>query len=137
MSAVALPDTKTLLLRAHGPVLHVTLHRPDKRNAMSLAMVDELEAALDHVEAAGTRIVVFRGSNGNFCSGGDISDMAAASAQPVSGVDPIATMNRRFGDLLQRVDACPAAVIAVCEGAVMGGGFGLACVADVTLAVGG
>ena len=82
MSAVALPDTKTLLLRAHGPVLHVTLHRPDKRNAMSLAMVDELEAALDHVEAAGTRIVVFRGSNGNFCSGGDISDMAAASAQP-------------------------------------------------------
>ena len=39
--------------------------------------------------------------------------------------------------MLQTFDRCPAAVIAVCEGGVMGGGFGLACVADVTLAAGG
>jgi isohexenylglutaconyl-CoA hydratase len=63
--------------------------------------------------------------------------MAGAAAAPVTDVDPIAMMNRRFGRMLQAFEACPAAVIAVCEGGVMGGGFGLACVADVTIAVEG
>jgi isohexenylglutaconyl-CoA hydratase len=64
--------------------------------------------------------------------------MATAAAAPVTGgVDPIATFNRRFGALIERVDALPCAVVALCEGGVMGGGFGLACVADVVIAVDG
>jgi len=137
---MGLPPTETLRLHADGPVLHVTLNRPDKRNAMSLAMVDELMAVFAHVARGDVRIVVLRGAGGHFCSGGDVQDMARASAAQVDaaeGSDPIAVMNRRFGTLLEHVDASPAAVVAVCEGAVMGGGFGLACVADVTVAVEG
>ena len=42
-----LPNCETLLLNLEGGVLHVTLNRPDSRNAMSLAMVGELRAALN------------------------------------------------------------------------------------------
>lgn len=128
---------ETIRVRDEGPVRHVTLDRPDKRNAMSLAMVTELEAVLSALTADGVRVVVLRGAGGHFSAGGDVSDMATAAAKPVDGVDPIAVMNRRFGTLLQRVDRLPQAVVAVCEGAVMGGGLGLACIADVTIAVDG
>jgi len=127
----------SLVLRRHeGSVSHLTLHRPERRNAMSVAMLDELSEALDEAEAGGARVVVFRGAQGHFCAGGDIADMqAAAAASPgPDGTDPIASMNRRFGAMLERVAAFPMATVAVCEGAVMGGGFGLACVTDVTMA---
>lgn len=129
---------ETLLLDRAGPVLHVTLNRPERRNAMSARMVAELTTLFAGLSVGETRAVVLRGAGGHFCAGGDISDMAAAAgAERAGDADPVAAYNRTFGTLLQAVDACPAAVIAVCEGAVMGGGFGLAAVADVTLAVEG
>ena len=121
--------------RHEGHVSHLVLNRPERRNAMSVAMLDELMAGLDAAEAQGARVVVFRGAGGHFCAGGDIADMQRAAAAPVhADGDPIARMNRRFGTLLERVDAFPLATVSVCEGAVMGGGFGLACITDVTLA---
>ncbi len=130
-------ELHTLAVRADGPVLHVTLNRPDARNAMSAAMVEELmEVFEDADRSSEVRVVVLRGAGGHFCAGGDVKDMAAPP--PTSdGTDPVAALNRRFGTLLQTVDGCSKAVVAVCEGAVMGGGFGLACVSDVTLVVQG
>lgn len=128
---------QTLRVRDVGPIRHLTLDRPDKRNAMSLRMVDEIESVVDGLDGDGVRVLVLRGAGGHFCAGGDVSDMARASAEPVVDRDPIAVMNRRFGALLERLDQLPQAVVAVCEGAVMGGGIGLACIADVTLAVEG
>ncbi|MFK7928390.1 MAG: enoyl-CoA hydratase/isomerase family protein [Myxococcota bacterium] len=130
------PAPETLDVLRDGGLLRVVLNRPRKRNAMSLLMVTELEAVFAAVEADETvRVVVLRGAEGHFCAGGDVSDMATAAGKAVDGVDPIAAMNLRFGKMLRMVDASRAAVVAVCEGAVMGGGLGLACVADVTLAV--
>jgi isohexenylglutaconyl-CoA hydratase len=118
-----------------GGVWRLTLNRPERRNAMSLAMLGALGEALDEAEAGAARVVVLRGEGGHFCAGGDIADMQAAAAKKVDvGTDPIATMNRRFGTMLERVEALPFATVSVCEGGVMGGGFGLACVTDVTLA---
>ncbi len=136
--AAKLPATECLELRLVGPVLYLTLSRPKKRNAMSVAMVDELVAVCRFVRETGVRAVVIRGAGGHFCAGGDVSDMAGALSAPLEGgPDPVAVMNRRFGSMLQAIQALPAAVIAVCEGAVMGGGFGLACVSDVAIAVEG
>ncbi|MFT3755733.1 MAG: enoyl-CoA hydratase-related protein [Pseudoxanthomonas sp.] len=50
------------------------------------------------------------------------------------GVDAIAAFNRRFGHMLELMNNAPQATVVIAEGAVLGGGFGLACVADVTLA---
>lgn len=123
----------TLLLRRDdGGVLHITLNRPEVRNAMSLAMVGELHDALRSAEADGsTRVVVLRGAGGHFCAGADLKDMAASRA---ASSQALAETNARFGRLCVAFSRTPLALVAVLEGAVMGGGFGLACVADVAIA---
>ena len=125
----------TLIARHEGPVLHLTLNRPEVRNAMSLAMVLELRQALAQAEGdGGTRAIVLRGAGGHFCAGGDIKDMAAARMKLADNADAVVEVNEAFGDLCVAYAGTGLAVVAVTEGTVMGGGFGLACVADVTLA---
>jgi isohexenylglutaconyl-CoA hydratase len=135
-----LPPAKHIALELSGAVLHVTFNRPEVRNAMSFAMVEELITIFDALEdTQEVRAVVLRGAGGNFCAGGDIKDMAAVRMQPAPETpggpdDPMVIANRKFGTMLSVIETAPQAVVAVVEGAVMGGGFGLACVADVTLA---
>lgn len=140
---------QTIAVEQVGGVLHVRLNRPESRNAMSLQMVAELRQALLLAEqSAGqtgaVRVLVLRGEGGHFCSGADLKDMAAARARLMqapsdaagagTGLDPIAQANAAFGELCAAYAQTPLAVVAVLEGTVMGGGFGLACVADVALA---
>lgn len=136
--APTLPEVECLELRlAPGGVLHVTLSRPDVRNAMSLKMVAELSAVVDAVrDRRDVRVLVLRGAGGHFCAGGDVRDMARArGAKAADGEpDPAAQVNRAFGTMITKVDRAPQAVVAVLEGAVLGGGLGLACVADVAIA---
>ena len=125
----------TLLLRAEAGVMHITLNRPEVRNAMSLAMVLELRRALAAAEADGhTRVVVLRGAGGHFCAGADLKDMAGARARLAEDPDAVAKVNAAFGELCVAFADTGLAVVAVLEGTVMGGGIGLACVADVALA---
>ncbi|HSX69969.1 MAG TPA: enoyl-CoA hydratase/isomerase family protein, partial [Pseudomonas sp.] len=129
---MSLPNTETLLLEQVEGVLYVTLNRPESRNAMSLAMVEELRAVLRAVRAdQAVRALVLRGADGHFCAGGDIKDMAGARAK---GGDAYRELNRAFGSLLEEAQAAPQVLVAVLEGAVLGGGFGLACVSDIAIA---
>jgi isohexenylglutaconyl-CoA hydratase len=157
---------QTLLVDTTRGVRTLTLNRPAVRNAMSAQMVHELMAALAQAEAdaqAGgatgadhkVRALVLRGAGGHFCAGGDIGDMAQArlklsqltpQAQPPGSAEgntgagvppnPVVQLNAAFGRLCLAFARTPLPVVAVLEGTVMGGGFGLACVADVTLALG-
>ena len=134
---MSLPETETLKLERDGGVLHVTLHRPQARNAMSEAMLADLTAvARTANEDDGIRALVLRGAEGNFCAGGDIKDMARV--RQVQGEEDgdakVAAYNRQFGTMLTAFNATHAAVVAVIEGAVLGGGFGLACISDVAIA---
>ena len=133
-----LPIVKNLLLQETDGILFVMFNRPEARNAMSGGLLDDLIHVFDAIrDTRAVRAVVLRGAGGNFCAGGDIKDMANARAQlakAAPGEDPIAAYNRRFGVMLRKVNEAPQATLAVCEGAVLGGGFGLACVADVTFA---
>lgn len=136
MNSAANPNGSSVACRVEDGVMHLTLNRPQLRNAMSLAMVDELLAQLRSAEAdPSARIVVLRGAGGHFCAGADLHDMAAARQQAMdSDHDAIAASNARFGDLCAAYARTPLALVVVLEGAVMGGGLGLACVADVALA---
>src|ERR1700741_407751 len=126
----------TLATSSQGGVLRVTLDRPEVRNAMSLQMVDELGAVLAQAEAAGdVRAIVLRGAGGHFCAGADLQDIAQARQRELAGdTDAIAAVNARFGVLCGAFARTGIATVAVLEGAVMGGGLGLACVVDVALA---
>ena len=127
--------TTAISLDRAGPVLRVTLNRPEARNAMSLAMVGELTAVLHEAEQDGaTRVVVLRGAGGHFCAGADIRDMAAARGRLAEDPDAVVKVNASFGVLCNAYAASPLAIVAALEGTVMGGGFGLACVADVVIA---
>lgn len=128
-----------------GAVLHITLNRPEVRNAMSRQMVAELRAALEAAEAdASVRVLVLRGAGGHFCAGADLKDLVGARMRALQAApqavaadtapDEMAQINAQFGELCVAYAKTPLALIAVLEGSVMGGGLGLACVADVVLA---
>ena len=120
-----------VLTRREGPVLHLTLNRPEVRNAMSAQMVIELRDALAQATGDGdVRVVVLRGAGGHFSAGADLKDMATRPRDPES----IASANARFGELCVTFADAPLTTVAVLEGTVMGGGFGLACAADVAIA---
>jgi isohexenylglutaconyl-CoA hydratase len=133
----ALPATpEDIALVQDGPVLHVTLNRPQARNALSATMSAELLATFEALQTdRHIRVVVLRGAGGNFCAGGDIKNFAASSRPRVEGeADEVALANRRGGRLFQLIDETPKATIVAVEGFAMGGGFGIACLGDVTIA---
>jgi isohexenylglutaconyl-CoA hydratase len=131
-----LPATSHIRLERHGPVLHLWLNRPELRNAMSAQMVREILATFATIaDDRSVRVVVLRGAGGCFCAGGDIKSMSTAGEpSPPGAADELRESNRRFGQMMETVNAAPQAVIAAVEGHAMGGGFGLACIADVTIA---
>lgn len=138
-------STSTIQVQRTQGVCSIALNRPEVRNAMSLAMITELLTTLRQAEEdPGVRVLVLRGSGGHFCAGGDIGDMAQArmklAAQQAegsvqTGPDPVAAVNAQFGRLCLAFARTPLPVVTVLEGTVMGGGFGLACVSDVSLAL--
>jgi isohexenylglutaconyl-CoA hydratase len=131
-----LPRTSHIRLDLRGAVLHLWLDRPELRNALSPQMVHEIAATFAAIAGDRTvRIVVLRGAGGTFCAGGDIKSMSAVGETPPPGaLDDFKENNRRFGAMLEAVNSAPQVVIAAIEGYALGGGFGLACVADMTIA---
>ena len=129
-------STEHIALSRDGPVLTVLLNRPEARNAMSATMSAELLATFEALQTnRDIRVVILRGAGGNFCAGGDIKNFAASSKPREQGeADEVADSNRRGGRLFQMIDETPQATIVVVEGYAMGGGFGMACLGDITLA---
>lgn len=123
---------ETILVEINAPFAYVTLNRPQVRNAMSFQMIDELIEAFHSLkDNRDVRAIVLSGANGNFSVGGDLGDMAK-SAQ-MSDAERDAT-TARFDTFLRDVNTAPQVIIAKLEGAVLGGGFGLACVSDIAIA---
>ena len=133
---MALPQTEYLLLQHDGPFLHVTLNRPEARNALSLGMASELMSVFDAIrDDESIRALIIRGAGGHFCAGGDIKDMPGARAALAAGDDDaMFRFNRSFGEMITVCNELPQTVVTVIEGAALGGGFGLACVSDVAIA---
>ena len=136
MSALPLLIERSAL--GSGCVERWTLNAPDSRNALTGAAVDALRAACTRAQTdTDLRAIVLQGAGGHFCAGGSLGDFASAIGQPWQGAanaDPLATMNREFGALLEALSALPQWLLAAVDGAAMGGGIGLLCCADFVLA---
>lgn len=114
-----------------------TLNAPASRNALTDALVEALRDACERARTdTALRGIVLRGAGGHFCAGGSLGGFATAIGQPLAPgqADPLVPVNRQFGALLQALCALPQWLIAVVEGAAMGGGVGLVCCADHVLA---
>jgi isohexenylglutaconyl-CoA hydratase len=124
-----------ITLTREGSIARLTLNRPDRRNALTHAMMVELEDAVANVrDDQSCRVLVLRGAGGNFSAGGDLDAMADMPPKPANGAgDPLVPAYRRLGDALLALNHLPQAVVATVEGSAVGGGFGLACCSDVVI----
>ena len=128
-------DYAHILLAREGAIARLTLNRPGRRNALTHAMMLELEDAFIRVrDDPACRVLVLRGAGGHFCAGGDLDAMADMPPKPGNGArDPLIGAYRQFGNALLALDALPQATIAVVEGSAVGAGFGMACCSDVVI----
>ena len=106
----------------------ITLNRPDARNALSAALVNELDA---HLAAAiadpAVRCVVVTGAGSAFCAGADLKSPPGQVVDGKAGVS--------LADVLERIQDAPKPVIAAVNGAAFAGGLGLVAASDIVIAV--
>jgi methylglutaconyl-CoA hydratase len=122
--------TPELAVRQDGPVLRVTLRRPERRNALSRSLVASLRQAFTDLAARDDgRVVVLAGEGPVFCAGGDIQEFAASAADGKAASDAEGLV-----DLLTAITACPLPVVARVHGAAFGGAVGLVAAADLAIA---
>ena len=132
-----LPETKEIELDHQGSVLTLWLNSPETRNALSEQMTNEIHATLDAIrDRRDIRTLILRGKGGFFCAGGNLKDFNAGQGEELDHDAMkllIAKGNRGFGELLIKLNEQPQTVIALVEGAAIGGGLGLVCLSDVAI----
>ena len=121
-------EQRTVRLTIDDSVAELVLDRPDKLNAMSVAMVRELMDSLDAVETGGARALLVRGEGRAFCSGRDLSE-----ADPLHE-DGEAILRDLLNPLMARLAGVAVPTIAAVHGACLGTGLGLALACDLVYA---
>ena len=127
---------EALILRRERSRLHVTLNRPEVKNALNPTLIGELRTVFDILrDRRDIKVVILRGAGGTFCAGADLKNMEQSFTDgPKPGEkDPIAVWNRGFGTFLEAMNTLPQVVVAAIEGYAIAGGFGIACVSDVAI----
>jgi len=121
-----------LAVRREGAVEHVTLDRPDVRNAFNEDVIAELAAwAADAADDPGLRVVVLAGAGTVFSAGADAAWMARTAGY---SHDENVKDARTAAAMFRAINALPCAVIGRIHGAALGGGSGLAAVCDIVIA---
>jgi 2-(1,2-epoxy-1,2-dihydrophenyl)acetyl-CoA isomerase len=121
----------TVRVEQADSIATLTLNRPEARNALDLAMREELEAALRSLEAdAGVRVLVLRGAGEHFCAGGDVKFMQARRMTAAEGEQRVESMNRAILALAR----FRTPTIAMVDGYAVGAGCNLALACDLVVA---
>ena len=117
-----------LRVERDGAIGTVTMDRPDRRNAISIAMLDELERAFGELGSDGsTRVIVLAGAGDHFCAGADFSDLTMMTPE---GFD----YGRSFEHAIDAMAACPVPIVAKVQGAALGAGCQIVGGADLAIA---
>src|SRR6266566_2591629 len=125
---------QTLALAHDSGIATITLNRPDKRNALSIELLEELLAALDEVENSDAQVGILTGAGKAFCAGMDLDELKTLIGK--SHAENIED-SRRMVRIFRRLYDFPKPTIAAVNGAAIAGGTGLATMCDFTLAVPG
>jgi len=122
MTAEQRPEYRSLSVRRHGAVVTLAMDRPQRKNALSPMLINELLWALDDArEDSGVRVVILTGAGSVFCAGADLSQMGGSGEEAEL---PLAVKGD-LSDLLLRFPKLHKPVIAKVNGAALGGGLGL------------
>jgi len=119
-------------MNVDGGVATITLARPEKRNAISTEMIEELLAALEEAERGPARVVIITGEGAAFCSGMDLDELKTISGQsPTQNLED----SRRMARMFRRLWGYSKPLIAAVNGPAIAGGCGIATLCDFTVAV--
>jgi methylglutaconyl-CoA hydratase len=122
----------TIQLASDSGLATITLHRPDKRNAISYELIDDLLRALEEVANSPALVLIITGAGRAFCSGMDLENLKALLGRPpAQSLQDTQTMARLFRSLYE----FPKPTIAAVNGPAIAGGCGLATLCDFTLSV--
>ena len=111
-----------------GPILTLTLNRPEALNALNAQVLDDLDAALDAVDLNTVRCLIFTGTGDKaFAAGADIAAMANMTPEEA------AAFSRRGNEVFRRIETFPLPTIAAVNGYALGGGCELAMACDMRL----
>jgi enoyl-CoA hydratase/carnithine racemase len=119
-----------VLYEVRGEEILISLNRPERRNAVSASMLEELSAALG--EAAvdpGARVVILSGQGQDFCAGSDVGDLAEARAGAAGSIG----YERILEEALIAIQSHPLPVIAQVQGAALGAGCQLVVACDLAV----
>jgi methylglutaconyl-CoA hydratase len=121
----------SLVTHSANGVKTITLNRPEKRNAMTPEMIEELKLALDEAQRCDCGVVILTGAGSAFCAGLDMEQLVTVNARTPEE-------HRRDSEnmalVLRTLYEFPKPVIAAVNGPAIAGGMSLATIADLTLA---
>ncbi len=120
-----------ILLEKHDEIAHIVINRPDKKNAISQVMWQEIANCVDQIKAdSSIRVVLVKGQSGVFSAGADISEFKALSASP----EKLKENNAIVQIAQEKLEELARPTIAVIDGVCVGGGLGLALCCDFRIA---
>jgi len=121
---------KNLTLQIVDRVATLTIRRPEVKNAIDLATMDELDRAVAALEAdRALQAAIVTGAGGTFVSGGDLK-----SLETLEGIEAGRAMSRRMQAILLRLEGLEVPVVAAIEGYALGGGAEVALACDIRIA---
>src|SRR5712672_1284389 len=122
----------TLQLAFDSGIATLTLNRPDKRNAISYELIDDLLRALEEVKNSSAQVLIVTGAGKAFCSGMDLDNLKALTGRtPEQNLED----SRKMASLFRSLYDFPKPTIAAVNGPAVAGGTGIATLCDFTLAV--
>lgn len=123
---------RTLQLAQEGGIATLTLNRPEKRNAISYELIDDLLRALDEVTSSPAQVLIVTGAGKAFCSGMDLDNLKALAGRTA---EQNLEDSKKMASLFRLLYEFPRPTIAAVNGSAIAGGTGLATLCDFTLAV--
>lgn len=125
-------ETQVVLYSVEGSIATLILNRPEKRNALNAAMIEQLKSSLRKAnDDAAIKAIIITGAGNDFCSGADLSALQKIAD---SSVSEKADDARSLLDLFTLIRAVTVPVIAAVRGRALAGGCGLASACDLVLA---
>jgi len=125
-------DYNTIQLAHADHIATITLNRPEKRNAISFRLLDDLMRALDEVEHSSAVVLIITGAGKAFCAGLDLDELKSLLGKTH---EENVKDSARMAQVFRRIYDFPRPTIAAVNGAAIAGGTGIATMCDFTLAV--